>query len=417
MKLSVSKFSSSFNITICGVEVTDEYVENAFQWTRDSGDIEADAVWNAAHAGKKAITLTEADLNGDIKLTCTLTASSATYGSVTVDDNLDASHTPAELDANDVFVIENGDLKVTTSRGNAYILENNTLKASGAKLNGSITAESKLFASQPEDVVEFSYDHNGLRTQKKMTKADGTVETTDYTLHGKLITHLTRGEDEMHFFYDAQSRPAMVEFNGTLYSYAHNLQSDIVGILDSSGNLVVEYGYDAWGKPVVVRTLATAYDILAKLNPFRYRGYVYDEETELYYLRSRYYNVMSMRFINADMMVAERRKICHNVFSYAKCRPLNRCDREGRKDVIYTSHDEFTVENDNFFHNIFVGTHYYIEYEGTRYKANSYETVSLTDWTTLDIDFMETEFDSMLEEKAEYSSLESILQESIGGGT
>lgn len=102
-------------------------------------------------------------------------------------------------------------------------------------------------------------------------------------------------------------------------------------------------------------------------------------------------------------------------FSYAKCRPLNRCDKDGRKDVIYTSHDEFTVENDNFLHDFFQGTHYYIEYEGTRYKANSYETVSLTDWTTLDIDFMETEFDLKLEEKAEYSSLESILQESIGG--
>ena len=164
----VASTQASAVVTCCGVEVTEEYPASAFNWMRDSGDAEADAVWNAAHAGKKAITLTEADLNGDIKLTCTLTASSATYGSVTADDDMDASHNPAELDANDVFAIENGDLKVTTSRGNAYILENNALKASGAKLNGSITAESKLFASWPEDVVEFSYDHNGLRTQKKV---------------------------------------------------------------------------------------------------------------------------------------------------------------------------------------------------------------------------------------------------------
>ena len=209
-------------VTRCGVEVTDEYVENAFQWTRDSGDMEADATWNAAHTGMKSIAFAAADIDGDVKISCTLTASSATYGSVTVDDNLDASHTPAELDANDIFVIENGDLKVTTSRDNAYVLENSALKAAGARLNGSITAESKLFASWPEDVVEFSYDHNGLRTQKKVTKADGTVETTDYTLHGKLLTHLTRGNDTMHFFYDNEKRPTMVEFNGTLYSYIHN---------------------------------------------------------------------------------------------------------------------------------------------------------------------------------------------------
>ena len=151
--------------------------------------------------------------------------------------------------------------------------------------------------------VEFSYNHNGLRTQKKVTKADGTVETTEYTLHGKLITHLTRGEDEMHFFYDNESRPAMVDFNGTFYGYVHNLQGDIVGIIDNAGNLVVEYVYDAWGKPVVVRTLTTAYETLAELNPFRYRGYVYDGETGLYYLRSRLYDHKTGRFINKDCVL------------------------------------------------------------------------------------------------------------------
>ena len=32
----------------------------------------------------------------------------------------------------------------------------------------------------------------------------------------------------------------------------------------------------------------------------RYRGYVYDTETGLYYLSSRYYNPVWGRFINAD---------------------------------------------------------------------------------------------------------------------
>ena len=226
-----------------------------------------------------------------------------------------------------------GYLKVTTSRGNVYALEDGKVKAAGAKLNGSITAETKLFASQPEDMVEFSYDHNGLRTQKKVTRADGIVETTDYILHGKLITHLTKGEDAMHFFYDAQSRPAMVEFNGTLYSYAHNLQGDIVGILDSSGNVVVEYGYDAWGKPVVVRTLTTTYEALAELNPFRYRGYVWDEETELYYLRSRYYDSRRNRFINSDdesILLEEQDHLNqHNLISYCLGDPINNVDDDG----------------------------------------------------------------------------------------
>ncbi len=76
--------------------------------------MEADAVWNAAHAGMKTISLNEADLSGatgDVKTHRTLTASSASYGSITVDDDMDASDTPADLDANDVL-----QLKMATSR-------------------------------------------------------------------------------------------------------------------------------------------------------------------------------------------------------------------------------------------------------------------------------------------------------------
>ena len=94
----------------------------------------------------------------------------------------------------------------------------------------------------------------------------------------------------MHFFYDAQSRPQMVQYadeNGVTatYTYTHNLQGDITGMVDSQGRAVVSYSYDAWGKPTGTSTLTSEYDDLAAMNPFRYRGYVWDEETELYYLK------------------------------------------------------------------------------------------------------------------------------------
>ena len=57
------------------------------------------------------------------------------------------------------------------------------------------------------------------------------------------------------------------------------MQGDIVGILDNSGNLVVKCKYDAWGK--LLSTTGSLADTLGKRNPFRYRGYVYDEEKEL----------------------------------------------------------------------------------------------------------------------------------------
>ena len=77
--------------------------------------------------------------------------------------------------------------------------------------------------------------------------------------------------------------------------------SQSVGILDNAGTLVVEYKYDAWGKPL--STTGILADTLGKRNSFRYRGYVYDEEMELYYLRSRYYNSQSGRFVNAACLL------------------------------------------------------------------------------------------------------------------
>ena len=125
-------------------------------------------------------------------------------------------------------------------------------------------AGRKLLVAMADGLVMFEYNADGERVQK----ANKGV-TTEYTLHGKLITHLKQGANEMHFYYDAQNRPAMVNFNGAYYMYLHNLQGDVVGLVDSSNNIVVEYKYDAWGRPTLKRSLTTAYDTLATLNPFR----------------------------------------------------------------------------------------------------------------------------------------------------
>ena len=179
--------------------------------------------------------------------------------------------------------------------------------------------------SKSGTTVQYQYDANGLRVGKTV---NGT-ETT-YTLHGKLLTHLKQGTNEMHFYYDAQNRPAMVNFNGTYYTYLHNLQGDVVGLVDSSNNLVVEYKYDAWGRPTLKRSLTTAYDTLATLNPFRYRGYVYDEETGLYYVSSRYYDPEIGRFINADAAIGQIGNVqSTNVFAYCFNNPVDMVDPTG----------------------------------------------------------------------------------------
>ena len=167
--------------------------------------------------------------------------------------------------------------------------------------------------------VEFVYNADGLRVQKTVNGV-----ATKYTLHGKNVVHMTSGTDELHFFYDAQNRPTVVVYNGTAYAYVKSLQGDIVAILDENGNTVVSYGYDAWGAPLwCTGELA---ETLGKVQPFRYRGYVFDEETGLYYLRSRYYNSELGRFLNADTIY-----YC-NLFCYCKNSPTRRFDANGKED-------------------------------------------------------------------------------------
>lgn len=62
----------------------------------------------------------------------------------------------------------------------------------------------------------------------------------------------------------------------------------MTGLVNGGGTQVVAYTYDAWGDPLT--TTGTMADTLGKLNPFHYRGYVYDAETGIYYVASRYYD-------------------------------------------------------------------------------------------------------------------------------
>lgn len=173
-------------------------------------------------------------------------------------------------------------------------------------------------------IVEYAYNSEGLRVSKTVTNTAGTVTTTQYTLHGSNLVHLVKGSKYMHFWYDAQNRPTIVNYNGTRYAYIVNLQGDVLGLIDSNGDEVVRYTYDAWGK--VLSTTGTMASSLGALNPFRYRGYVYDTETNICYLRSRYYNSIWGRFINAD------RQSKRNMFAYCSNSPVLYSDHNGMSE-------------------------------------------------------------------------------------
>ena len=141
--------------------------------------------------------------------------------------------------------------------------------------------------------ISYKYNADGLRTEKKVGD-----KVTSYTLVGSKITDQTDGTNTFYFRYDESDNLLGFELGSEQYFYITNLVGDVIAIVDSNGETVVKYEYDPWGKCTIVSD--TSENNLATLNPFRYRGYYYDEETSFYYLQSRYYDFNTCKFINSD---------------------------------------------------------------------------------------------------------------------
>lgn len=161
-----------------------------------------------------------------------------------------------------------------------------------------------------------------------------TVNGTTYNYHylGDQLVEMAWGANRMHFTYDAVG-PMSVNFNGTEYFYLKNAQGDVTGLVDSTGAKVVAYTYGPWGESWGVSgTLAST---LGAMNPLRYRGYVYDTETGLYYVSSRYYDPEIGRFINADSQLNAKDGILgYNLFAYCNNNPIMYSDPSGHSIIL-----------------------------------------------------------------------------------
>ena len=124
-----------------------------------------------------------------------------------------------------------------------------------------------------------------------------TVTHEYLTLNGKVARETIRTNNSLtavlDFVYDDAGRPFALRYstNGTsfqTYYYVLNLQGDVVKLIHYIPGFeyesVATYEYDAWGN------IVSSSGRLAEINPLRYRGYYYDNETGFYYLQSRYYD-------------------------------------------------------------------------------------------------------------------------------
>ena len=165
---------------------------------------------------------------------------------------------------------------------------------------------------------EMEYNTSGIRTKRVSEE-----KTYNYIYAGDKLMRMTVGNDTLDFSYDTNGVPLTMTYNGTVYYYITNLQGNVISLELADGGSGAQYAYDAWGNIIAMS------GTLAELNPLRYRGYVYDQETGFYYLNSRDYDPAVGRFINADNQLTMNNLSGVNLFAYCGNNPVNRNDPTG----------------------------------------------------------------------------------------
>ncbi len=196
----------------------------------------------------------------------------------------------------------------------------------------------------PEDTIDYEYNSEDRLTQ--VQEGDKTITYT-YDGDGNLISKtITEGinTDTYEYFYDysaglprllvetknstevtnylyAGRLYAKKTTTGTVYYHQDGLGS-ILAITDQTGTILNKYEYDVYGTPEAIQETIE--------NCILFTGEMYDDGSGLYYLRARYYNPSTGRFMTPDTYFGELdNPISQNLYIYCANNPVNYVDPSG----------------------------------------------------------------------------------------
>ena len=192
----------------------------------------------------------------------------------------------------------------------------------------NLTWEGNRLKSIGTDIT-YVYNLAGIRTKKTTP-----YETTTYVVDGSKIIRMNKKliDDTVitiDFMYDQNDILVQAKTKEGCYFYVRDITGNINGLIDKNGNYVVKYKYDAWGN--VLNTSITQNVLIAEHNPFLYKGYYYDVETQLYWVSSRYYSPELCRFISPDDVEYLDLESVNglNLYCYCYNDPINYYDPSG----------------------------------------------------------------------------------------
>lgn len=182
-------------------------------------------------------------------------------------------------------------------------------------------ADNRILKENDKVRSEYKWDDTKLVYEKTKDKNTGKV----YELY-----YMYDEADEcigfMYGYNDENNNPIM----DTVY-FEKSMQGDIIGLINSDGKSIAKYTYDAWGN-IVYMTISGGNQLAYRLNHFKYRGYYQDDESDMYYLKNRYYSPTTKRFINpdtADNFGYSESVFSYNLYVYCDNNPISYADKNG----------------------------------------------------------------------------------------
>lgn len=265
--------------------------------------------------------------------------------------------------------------KMIASGSENYVTEYNYNNAQGkytALLQKEVkTVEDENTLKLQDNVKQtiYTYDANGNQITKT---ADGKTETNSYDglnqligftdgeitasyaynvdglryekiVDGQRINHVWDGSKQIiadvidNQFYEAdcyiRGTNLVAKYNyrngnkSEYTYYTQNAHGDVVNLTNANGEVTKKYAYDAFGVEKNIDDADT--------NAFRYCGEYYDIETSTIYLRARYYNPSTGRFISRDSVTGNiDDPLSLNLYAYCANNPIGYVDSNGHERIV-----------------------------------------------------------------------------------
>lgn len=178
---------------------------------------------------------------------------------------------------------------------------------------------------------DYVYNDEGLRIKK----TDYRGITWNYIYDGNKLIREKSINNTLDFLYDEYDNLyGFIKDNSEKYLYIRDQLQNIIGITDINGKIVVKYSYDAWGALKNIED--TSSSGIGKLNPFRFKGYYYDNESSMYYCKTRYYVPQWGRWLSADSIEYLNPESINklNLYTYANNNPVIYYDPDGHMALL-----------------------------------------------------------------------------------